>query len=195
MADLFDNETYLIRRQILKLFGAGFHIYDAEGMLLFYSHQKAFRLREDIRLYTGAEMEKEVLTISAREVVDFSAAYDVTDATTGERVGGLKRRGFKSMLRDEWVLTDASEAEIGVVREESPALAIIRRFIEILALFLPQSYHVEMDGRPVASYKQNFNPFVMKITADFTSDTERRLDRRLGLAMGVLLAAIEGRHG
>ena len=31
------------------------------------------------------------------------AAYDVTDSQTGEKVGALRRKGFKSILRDEWL--------------------------------------------------------------------------------------------
>lgn len=43
-------------------------------------------------------------------------------------------------------------------------------------------------------FKQNFNPFVTKLSLDFSTDTERRLDRRLGLAAAVLLCAIEGKE-
>ncbi|HEX7009461.1 MAG TPA: hypothetical protein VF184_05735, partial [Phycisphaeraceae bacterium] len=58
----------------------------------------------------------------------------------------------------------------------------------------PQQYHFEMDGQTVCTCRQNFNPFVQKLTVDFTPDTEDRLDRRLGLAAAVLLLAIEGRQ-
>jgi hypothetical protein len=47
----------------------------------------------------------------------------------------------------------------------------------------------------VCTFQQNFNPFVRKLTVDFTGDTQGRLDKRLGLAAGILLAAIEGRQG
>jgi hypothetical protein len=51
-----------------------------------------------------------------------------------------------------------------------------------------------MRGVPVCSFKQNVNPFVMKISLDFSADVNRLLDRRLGLAAAILLCAIEGKQ-
>ena len=53
----FQCPTYLLRRQFLKIFGAAFHIYGPNGDLMFYSKQKAFRLKEDIRLYACLQIE------------------------------------------------------------------------------------------------------------------------------------------
>ncbi len=46
------GEHYTIRRKVLKIFGAAFHIYDPHGNLAGYCKQKAFKLKEDIRIYT-----------------------------------------------------------------------------------------------------------------------------------------------
>ena len=81
------SSEYTIRRQVFKLFGAAFHVYDGSGKLVGYSKQKAFKLKEDIHVYTDEGMSTEVLTIQARSIVDFSAAYDIVDARSGERTG------------------------------------------------------------------------------------------------------------
>jgi len=138
----FTHPQYVIRKKVFKLFGAAFHVYDLAGNVVMYSKQKAFKLKEDIRLYTGEDMQTELLVIQARAIIDFSAAYDVMDPRTGEKVGALKRKGWKSMLRDEWVIMDTQDQEIGTILEDSTALALIRRFIDSAALFLPQKYHV-----------------------------------------------------
>ena len=49
-------------------------------------------------------------------------------------------------------------------------------------------------GATVATFQQNYNPFVRKLMVDFTMDPYGRLDRRLGLAAATLLSAIEGRQ-
>ena len=67
---VFIHNRYLVRRQIFKLFGAAFHIYDPTGRVAFYSKMKAFKLKEDIRLYTGEDMATEVLAIEAKVVLD-----------------------------------------------------------------------------------------------------------------------------
>ncbi len=190
-AELFTHSTYLIRRKVFKFFGAAFHVYDAEGRLVFYSKQKAFKLREDIRLYSDESMATEVLTIQARKIIDFASAYDVVDTATGQKIGALKRKGWKSILRDEWVVMDADDQEIARITEDSTLLAFVRRFLSNL---IPQTFHVTADGQELAVMKQNFNPFVHKLKLDFTQDTEGRLDRRLGIAAGILLVAIEGRQ-
>jgi len=189
--EAFTHESYLVRRKIFKILGAAFHIYDPNGRVAFYSKQKAFKLKEDIRLYTGEDMQTEVLTILARRIVDFSAAYDVVDAATNTKVGALKRKGLKSILKDEWIIMDAEDREIGFIKEDSALLALVRRFLTNL---IPQKYYGELEGERVCLFKQNFNPFVMKITLDFSMDKRGLLDRRLGIAGAVLLCAIEGRE-
>ena len=189
--EAFAHESYLVRRKIFKLFGAAFHIYDPSGRVVFYSKMKAFKLKEDIRLYTGEDMQTEILRIQARQIIDFSAAYDVIDSTTSRKVGVLKRKGLKSILKDEWIIMDAEDKEIGFIKEDSTLLALIRRFLTNL---IPQKYHGELKGEQVCIFKQNFNPFVMKINLDFSMDQKGLLDRRLGIAGAVLLCAIEGKQ-
>ena len=190
----FAHPQYLVRRKVFKLLGAAFHVYDAAGNGLMYSKQKAFKLKEDIRIYTGEDMQTEILTIQARAIIDFSAAYDVVDPRAGAKVGALRRRGWKSMLRDEWVIMDPFDREIGTLVEDSTALALVRRFIDAATMFLPQKFHADVGGQTVATFQQNFNPFVRKLTVDFTMDPDGRLDRRLGLAAACLLSAVEGKQ-
>src|SRR5215218_7333916 len=125
LAPRFQYSTYLLRRKFFQLFGASFNIYGPDGELAFYSKQKAFKLKEDIRLYGDESASEEVLTIHARSWLDFAAAYDVVDSQTGEKVGGLKRRGFKSIVKDEWIFMDADDRDIGLIQEESAVLALI----------------------------------------------------------------------
>jgi uncharacterized protein YxjI len=190
-ASAFTYPIYTVRRQIFKLLGAAFHIYDPNGRVVFYSKQKAFKLKEDIRVYTGEDMQNEVLTIKAKNIIDFSAAYDVFDPTTQTKVGVLKRKGMKSILKDEWIIMDANEKQIGLIQEDSMMLALVRRFLTNL---VPQSFDGTINGQKVCHFKQNFNPFVTKITLDFSMDINGLLDRRLGIAAAVLLCAIEGKQ-
>jgi hypothetical protein len=193
--DLFRADKYLIRRQIFKLLGAAFNIYDSFGNLAFYAKMKAFKLKEDIRLYTDEKMETEALTIKCRQILDFSGIYDVIDAASGEKVGALRRKGMKSIVRDEWIILDAADNEIGLIQEDSALMAALRRISSmVFANLIPQSFHCQVNGNTVCSFKQHFNPFVFKMDVDFSSDLNRTFDRRLGLAAAVLLCAIEGRQ-
>lgn len=187
----FDQQTFLIRRKVMTLAGAKFHIFDSDGQVVLFSKLKAYKLREDIRLYSSEDMTNELVTIHARNIIDFSATYDVADTKTGENLGALQRKGLKSILKDEWLILDANGNQIGTIKEDSLGLAMLRR---VLTSLVPQKYVVEVKGQKVAIFKQKFNPFVMKLSLDFLIDTDHLLDKRLGIAAGVLLCAIEGRQ-
>lgn len=181
---------YTIRRKVLTLAGAKFHIYDPAGNLIGFSKQKAFKLKEDIRVYRDESMQQEFLTIAARSIIDFAAAYDVTDARNGRKLGVLKRAGIASMLRDKWMVFDANESQVGTIEEDSMLLALIRRFA---ADWLPQSFALkDNSGAEIATFKGHFNPFVFRMTV--TVNPNCPLDQAVPLAAGILLVAIEGRQ-
>lgn len=188
---MFNFTQYSLHKTFFQLLGASFKIYDPQGNLVLFASQKAFKLKEDIRLYSDESMTTEVLTIHARNIIDFSATYDVTDSATGQKIGALKRKGLKSMFVDEWLILDVDDNEIGTIKEDSVFLATVRRFLTAL---IPQNYDAFMKGERVADLRQNFNPFLYKLNIDFSMDTANLFDKRLGIAAGVLLAAIEGKQ-
>lgn len=191
MNPIFDHNLYLLKRQVFALTGK-FRYYDPAGNLVLFSEQKMFRLREDIRVFADESKSQEVLQIKARQIIDFSAAYDVIDSATGQKAGTLRRKGFKSMLRDEWEVLDVNDQVIGLLFEDSMGLALLRRLL--LGSLLPQNYDLTIREQKVADLRQRFNPFRYELEVDFSMDPARTLDRRVGLAAGILLAAIEGKQ-
>jgi len=191
MNPIFQFPNYLLRRQVFALTGK-FRFYDPSENLVMYSEQKMFKLREDIRVYADENKTQEVLSIKARQIIDFSAAYDVVDAAYNQKIGTLRRKGWSSMLRDEWQVLDANDNQIGVLFEDSMGMALLRRFL--LGSWLPQNYDITLGETRVADLKQNFNLFRYELNLDFSMDPSQKLDRRLGIAAGILLAAVEGRQ-
>ena len=193
-AAVFQHNQYMVRRKVLKILGGAFHVYDLQQQQLYaYSKMKALKLKEDIRLYTDENMTTELLTIKARQIIDLGATYDVVDPSRG-KVGALRRKALKSIIRDEWAILDTGDREIGLIQEDSTGLAVIRRLVDMASLFLPQKYSVSIGGMEVATFQQNFNPFVYKLVCDLSGDAANRFDRRLALASAILLAAIEGKQ-
>ena len=190
-ANPFEHSHYTVHKQVFKLFGGAFRCYDPVGNLAAYADMKPYKLKEDIRVYSGEDRLNELLVIKARSILDISAVYDVFDPTTNESVGAIQRRGLKSLLRDEWTILDNTEHQIGSITEDSTLLALLRRFV---TSWIPQTFHGEVGGAPVFTFAQNFNPFSLRLSLDFSEDTADRLDRRLGMAAAVLLCAIEGRQ-
>lgn len=191
MNPIFQFPSYLLQRQVFALTGK-FRFFDPSGNLVMFSEQKMFKLREDIRVYSDESKSQEVLSIKARQIIDFSAAYDVMDTAYNQKVGALRRKGWSSMLRDEWQVLDANDNQVGVMFEDSMGMALLRRFL--LGSWLPQNYDITLGETRVADLKQNFNLFRYELNLDFSMDPSQRLDRRLGIAAGILLAAVEGKQ-
>ena len=191
MHSVFQYDQFLLKRQVLALTGT-IRLYNPSEQMVLYSRQKMFRLREDIRVYSDEDQTQELLYIQARQIIDFSAAYDIYDSFNQEKVGLLRRKGWRSMLRDEWEVLDAGDQLIGRLFEDDPGLAMLRRFL--LGSLLPQNYDLWLGDYRAADLKQRFNLFRYEMDLDFRMDTQRQLDRRLGIAAGVLLAIIEGKQ-
>lgn len=181
--------NYLIRRKVFSFLGAKFHIYSNTGTLLGFCHQKAFKLKEDIRVYTDETKSCELVSIQARNIIDFSACYDVFDPATGALLGSWRRKGWNSLIRDKWEMLDPCGNKIADLNEDSMGMALIRRFVSNL---IPQNYILTSYQGNVAAYKQNFNPFVFKLKVCIAPNCA--CHPSLILAGGILLAAIEGRQ-
>ena len=188
MHSAFQYNHYTVRRQIFALTGK-LRLYNPAGQVVLYSEQKMFKLREDIRIFSDESKSQLLLNIKARQIIDFAAAYDVVDMTENARVGVLRRKGFRSMFRDQWEIMDANERPLAVMEEDSMQLALIRRF---LLNIIPQNYDILMGQTRVVDVKQRFNLFRYELDIDFGSNSP--FDKRLGIAAAVLLAIIEGKQ-
>jgi len=182
---------YVAQAKLFTFLGNAFQIYDTSGGLQFYIKQKAFKLREAIRVYKDEAQTEERLSIQARSVMDFSTTYDVTDTITGEDLGSARRKGLKSLFKDEWELLSPGGDVVGAVSETGGILSILRRFINALK-FIPQKYEVTIDGQLEGLIDQRFAFFRATYDVDFTPGG--KLDPRMGVAVVVLLLAIESRQ-
>ena len=193
------GEQYTIRRKFWKIFGASFFIDNAEGQTVGFCKQKAFKIREDIRIFTDETQSKELIRISTRSVWDISGTYEIFDAE-GTKLGAVKRKGIRStFIRDEWDMLSAEGAVIGTMKEDSTWKAILRRMHEIVAAFMPQSFHLkDPAGNELAVMRQHFNPFLYRLGISIKNPggpgVDDGPDELLILALACVVAAIEGRQ-
>jgi hypothetical protein len=187
------GEQYTVRRKILTIFGASFHVYDSSGAVVAFCRQKAFKLREDIRLFTDESMSTELLTMKTRSIIDFGATYDVA-LPSGETIGSLRRKGLSSLARDSWIIFGPEGKELATLKEDSTTMAILRRIHGAFALLSPQKFEaVSFDGRHIATLRTHINPLVYRLGVAIHED-HPELDELMVLAAGCLIAAIEGRQ-
>ena len=190
--EITGQSKFIIRKDVFAIGGA-FRVLSPENKLLLYSRQKIFKLKEDIRVYNDLELHDEVLFLSARQILDFSGAFDVINSKTNQKIGSLRRKGIRSMIRDKWEILDANDNLFAYIEEDSMGMALLRRFLTNL---IPQKFSIKdiNTNNTLVKINQAFNPFIHWFTVDFSPDLEQRLDRRLGIAAVILLLAIEGRQ-
>jgi uncharacterized protein YxjI len=188
------NEQFTIRKKVFKLFGGAFHIRDGQGRLVGYCRQKAFRLREDLRIYTDESCSETLLLISTRNIIDFGATYEIK-LPDGTSLGTIRRKGLAStFVRDQWLVFDPDGRQVGELLEDGQGLALARRWIPLVSLISPQAYVLkELDAEPpIARFRTHFNLVVRRIGIRIER-THPRMDERLVLGIGCLLSAFENR--
>lgn len=188
MDDRFKRSTYVIRKDF-KVFERAFHVYDVDEKLLLYTEfKRSPRIESDIRLCTDKGMDIELLRIKPRNSPNGTLVFDVFDPIENKILGVLQRKGFESTFKDKWMLMPTGERYHGFIEEVSLPLALFRRVFSMG----PQTYKATLEGHLLCTFHQNINPAVRKLKIDFSPDTANRFDHRIGIAAGILLAALEG---
>ena len=94
MSAVFEMNQYLVQEKFLKIFGNTFWIKDLQGNVIAYSKQKAFKLKEDIILYTDDSMTQPLLQIKARSVIDWGRLM-MSQILAQENFGVSKKKGLE----------------------------------------------------------------------------------------------------
>ncbi len=186
---LVPTTKLLARKKMFTFLGSEFEIFDGQSNLKYYIKQKAFKLKEAITVFDHTKTNP-VLLIQARKWRDFSGTYDVS-LPDGQKIGALKRQGMASMFRDSWKILDLNDNIIGSIDEDSMMMAMLRRFLSNL---IPQHFDITIGDQLVAEFDQHFNPFVAKFDLDFTKNSNGLLSHEIGIAIAILLLAVEGRQ-
>jgi uncharacterized protein YxjI len=166
------------------------------GPPIAYVRQKKLKIKEDIRFYADEAETQELFAIKARSWLDTGGSrYDVT-AADGASIGILHHT-FKSILRTTWLILDPMEQEIAVARERSPVTAILRRAIDFVPDFgglIPIPYNFDIvNGDAVIGRMDRKFKLRDQYVLDLSGDTERRLDRRLAIALAIGLDTLQNR--
>jgi hypothetical protein len=98
---------------------------DNQGSLIFMVRQKAFRLKEAITVYGDEQEAASLYHMKADRIIDFSARYNFTDHN-GAVIGGVKRKGLKSLWSAHYNIFDGStdETPIFTIQEDNPWIKV-----------------------------------------------------------------------
>jgi hypothetical protein len=161
---------------------------DEAGAPVAFVRQKKLAIREDLRFFADESESEELFRVKARQMVDVGGRYDVT-TPAGERIGILQRRFAQTLLRTTWTILAADEGLVAEVTESSMARAVLRRVVDVPILY---HFSILVDGQQVGEVRRVLtlrDRYVMTLGGDF----DRRIDRRLAVALLVVLDALQAR--
>ena len=161
---------------------------DEAGAPVAFVRQRKLAMREDLRFFADESQSEELFRVKARQVMDVGGRYDVT-TPAGERIGVLQRKLAQTLFRTTWAILDADEGTIAEAAEASMSRALLRRAFDV-----PFFYHfsILVEGRQVGEVRRVLSlrdRYVMTLGGDF----DRRIDRRLAVALLVVLDALQAR--
>jgi uncharacterized protein YxjI len=161
-----------------------------------FVRQKKMAIKEDIRFFADEQESQELFRIKARSIFDTGGArYDVTDASGGA-IGVLEHLFRKSLFRSTWRVSEASGGEVAIAQERSLPMAIARRLVDFVPygewVPIPYNFDLVMDGRVIGHLNRKFQ-LRDRYVLDLSGDHDRKLDRRLGIALAVGLDALQNR--
>jgi uncharacterized protein YxjI len=192
MDDRFGADHYEVEqliRPIVNLYRISSVAPDGAQTAVAFVRQKRLAMKEDIRFFADEDESEELFRIKARRVIEIGGRYDVTEPG-GERIGVLEKRFAQSLLRSTWRLLGPQEEVLAEARERNIAVAILRRVQDMIPL--PYHFTITVDGREVGGVSRRFT-LRDRYTLDLTSDTDRRIDRRLGVAFAVGVDTLQDR--
>jgi hypothetical protein len=166
------------------------------GPPIAYVRQKKLKIKEDIRFYADEGETQELFRIKARSMLDFGGSrYDVLEGE--QRIGLLWHKFRESLIRTTWHVGGPDEQEIALARERSAAGAIARRVVDYVPYVggyipIPYNFEILVGGEVVGGMDRKFKLRDQYIL-DLSGDREKKIDRRLAVALAVGLDTLQNR--
>lgn len=122
-----------------------------------------------------------------------SATFTVTDAE-GKQIGSFRKNHLYDLIRKQWECRDRNGTFIFIAREDSIIKSILRRLLGPMLGLLRLNFIFcdPHSGNTIGIFNRSFT-ILDRYVIDMSLDSGNRIDRRLALAMGVMLDTGERR--
>lgn len=204
MNERYDHDLFLVKQKHLALGKSKFYVYDESGAALFYVERPVQLLprRANISVYADDSKAELLLVLHQDHYFELRRReYTVIDQVSGETVGHLSRDNIRAWLRRSWDIRDAAGNVIAICREDTKIMSAVRRIIDwipyvsLLGMAIKTDFHI----LAADAGETRIGTFVRKLglsdkyVLDLKQDPARTLDRRLAVALGILLDTAEAR--
>jgi len=149
--------------------------------------------KRHVRFMTEPTAKAAVLEVKQdQKLALLNPTYTVLDRE-GRRLALFKKNMIHNLFRKRWQIFDGDGALIALAREDSWFKAFARRFVGPLMGFLRTNFVIETpDGTHLGTFNRQFT-ILDRYVLDMSNDRQRHLDRRVAIALGVMLDTGEKR--
>ena len=149
--------------------------------------------KRHVSFYTSEDKSVRVLEVLQDEKVQFiTRTYTLRDAD-GTELARFRKNYLFNLVRRKWEVVSPDGKVEWVAREDSIILSLVRRFVPFMEL-LRTNFIFQPAGseRIVGEFKRKMT-ILDRYALDLTADRARAFDRRIAVALGVMLDTGERR--
>lgn len=163
------------------------------GLAAFLGVAIALSPKRHTSVYHDESLGKALLVVEQdKKFQPIIATYTVRD-DKGKVLARLRKNYLFNLIRKRWLMTGPDGREILTAMEDSIWKAALRRFLgPMLGLLRTNFILIDGGGDQIGEFNRKMT-LLDKYVLDLTADPERNLDRRLALAVSVMLDTGERR--
>jgi uncharacterized protein YxjI len=164
------------------------------GLTAFFVVGAAVSKKRHITFFRDEQKRERLLEIlQDKKLQLIVATFTVRDAR-GQRIAKLRKNYLYNIFRKRWEIRTVADQVAFVVKEDSIILSLLRRVLgPMYGLLRTNFIFTSVDGRTVLGEFKRKMTVLDRYALDLKRDRHRKLDRRLALAMGVMLDTAERR--
>jgi len=150
--------------------------------------------KRHVSFYTGEDKSVCVLEILQDQKLHFINATFTVLGADGTVLANFRKNYLFNLIRRKWDVMDQDGKVIWVAREDSIILSLVRRVVPYMALLIRTNFIFQPAGRDtvVGEFRRKMT-IRDRYVLDLKADRTRAFDRRVAVALGVMLDTGERR--
>ena len=153
----------------------------------------ALSKKRHITFYRDAGKSSKAMHVTQDTKLQIPTATYTLYNQRGMVLARFRKNYLFNLIRKRWVVEGPAGKLIITAKEDSIILSLLRRWLGPLFGFLRTNFiFIAPNGQVIGEFKRNFT-ILDRYVLDLQADPKCKLDRRIGLALGVLLDTGERR--
>ena len=149
--------------------------------------------KRDVRFYRDDTQQELLMEVKQDQKFTFLNATFTINDSAGQNLGQLHKNYLFNLFRKRWNCVGANGDLICMAKEDSIVLSLLRRLLGPLFGLLRANYIIiDPQERLLGEFNRKMT-LLDRYVLDLTQDSARSLDRRLAMALGVMLDSGERR--